>query len=135
MAESMITRRKRIDELRILKDLFLKELPVDDTKTKNIEDYFSRMEKAIYNNECIEHDQFPPPDDETVHGGRVYKYYPSLGPQELESGNCQPSCGQDVDSGESKSQVVSATESKSTAAQNMEHVPDDSGGCHPRECK
>jgi len=127
----MIARRKRIDELRILKDLFLKELPVDDTKTKNIEDYFSRMEQAIYNNERIEHDQFPPPDDETVHGGRVYKYYPSLGPQELESGNHQPPSGQDVDRGESKSQDLSATESKSTATQNLEHVPDDSTGCDP----
>jgi hypothetical protein len=134
-ADSIIARRKRVDELRILKDLFLKELPVDDTKTQNIEEYFSRMEKAIYNNEPIDYDHFPSSDDETVHGGRVYKYYPSLGPQELESRHHQSSCGPDVDSRKDQPSILSATESKSSTIEDMEHLPDDQTKCETGECK
>lgn len=118
----MIARRKKIDELRILKDLFLKDMPIDDAKIKNVEDYFSRMEKAIVNNEPIQRDEFPPPDDESVHGGRVYKYYPSIIPQELESGNSKPPGGQDMDHRESKPSILPTTEDKPPTIKNVERV-------------
>jgi hypothetical protein len=121
----MIARQKKIDELRILKELFLKDMPIDETKKKNIIDSFSRMEKAIFNNEPVQRDYFDPPDDEAVDGSRVYKYYPSLSPQKLESGDSEPRGGPDVDHRESKSSVVSPAKGKSSTTQDVEHVSHD----------
>lgn len=118
----MIARRKKIDELRILKDLFLKDMPIDDTKIKNVEDYFSRMEKAIVNNEPIQRDEFHSPDDKSVSGGRVYKYYPSVSPEKLESGHPKPSFRPDMDYREGKPSILPTTENKPPTIKNVEHV-------------
>jgi len=93
----------------------MKEMPIDESNVKEIESYFSRLEKAICNNEPIEQDQFPPPDEESDNGSRVYKYYPSVDPSKLESGHHVPRGGQDVGHRESKSEVVSPAKDKPPA--------------------
>jgi hypothetical protein len=121
----MIARQKKIDELRILKDLFLNDMPIDEAKKQAIIDSFSRMEKAIFNNEPVQRDHFDDPDDQSVDGGRVFKYYPSLSPKKLESGDPAPRGGQDVDHRESQPPVVSPTEGKPSATQDVECISND----------
>lgn len=118
-----------IAELQFLKDLLFENLPMGDNK-KHIEEYFSCLEKAIYTNEPIEREQFPP-DDPAISGTRTYKYHSSTAFKELASRPVQSLSGQDMDHTESKQEKLSTAPDLPSTTENVAHLQEHSSRCQP----
>lgn len=122
--ESIIKRENLRSELEFLKELFLDKLPIGDKK-RDIEKYFSKLEEVIDNKDInpddIEREQFPP-DDPATSGNRVYKYHSVAEFKKLASRPKQLTGQQDVDSGETKQEILSTNETQPTKSDDMAHV-------------
>lgn len=121
-----------------LKDLFENSLPISKEKMEDVQNYFSLLEKAIYTNEDVRREEFPPIDPD-IAGSREYKYHSAAAFKEHASKSRLLDNGQNVDSLKCVSEEISATQGQSTTAQDLECVsisrtgpdhsgPTDSGG-------
>lgn len=109
-----------LSELNFLKNLFFENLPIGDKK-QEIEEYFSCLEKAIYTNEPIKREEFPP-DDTTTSGDRVYKYHSAATFKELASRHIESSSGQNMDYSQSQQADVSPTPDFPPASKTVAHI-------------
>lgn len=116
----MLNRQAMLSELNFLKNLFFENLPIGDKK-QEIEEYFSCLEKAIYTNEPIQREEFPP-DDTTTSGDRVYKYHSAAAFKELASRHIESSSGQDMDHSQSQQADLSTTPDFPPASEIVAHI-------------
>jgi hypothetical protein len=117
----IIRKQQAKQELAFLRQLFLENLPINEDKKPEIEQYFNSIEKVICSKDGnIEREEFPP-DDPSVCGKREYRYYSVDKFKELASRHQYPAIGQDMGHTESKSTDVHAKQDNAAKPQDMEH--------------
>lgn len=136
-AQSLEDKRNEIDlkvELQALRELFFDKLPLGE-KTGYIENYFNRLEEAIYNKEHVERETFPDDSSDTIDGEssstgrkRDYKYFSASVFKEQASRHSPLPPQENVDSSRLYEIQDGNAQSQSTESESMESLSEHPGG-------
>jgi hypothetical protein len=123
-----LRRENLLAELKFMKDLFDKHLPVGSNR-EDINKYFSCLEELIFTKDPddIQREEFPP-DDPATSGSREYRYYSADQFKKLAGGYQQFPSRQDLGHAENKQEELPPTENRSSDTQDVAHIQEHTDG-------